>query len=86
MVFIGVGACKLFFNWTTGVVSVAPLSLQLPPFGFVRGSEYAPMLLFVTFPLGALVFLLRRPALVRVPKTLADPTASECRTVSEARE
>lgn len=56
-VLFGVGA--LAVNWTTGQIGFSPLSLQLfeisafaPPFG--------PAVVKVRFPLGALIYLLRR--------------------------
>ena len=62
VLFILVGVGKVAVNWTTGEWDLAPLSVQL-----FSASAFAPLgapwVLAVSFPLGALIFLLKRRSL-----------------------
>jgi len=54
---LGVGAFRL--NWTTGVIDVGLLQVQLASAGFVRAGVAAPWILSFAVPLGALIGLSR---------------------------
>ena len=59
ILFILFGMGEVLVNWTTGQWSFSPLSFEL--FGFSGFSNvYGPWIIKVSFPLGALIFLLRR--------------------------
>ena len=69
MVFILFGIGSFSINWTTGETQLSPLTVRL--FGASATAVlYGPWILSVSFPLGALVFLLRRRVL-----TAAAPNA-----------
>ena len=58
-----VGVSTVHFNWTTGQSSFMPISFQI--FGASAVSTpYGPWMLGVSLPLGAIVFFLRRKALM----------------------
>lgn len=59
VIFILFGVCKLTVNWITGQWSIMPISIQIPC--TTAGHElYGPWMIAVSFPLGAILFLLRR--------------------------
>lgn len=62
--FVALGPVQLTLNWTTGEFSIQPISLMLLGAGFYQASPYGPYFLSVALPIGALVFLARRKALM----------------------
>ena len=60
VLFILFGLGKLQLNWTTGQTALRPISFQLMGAGAAAAGPYAPWILSVSFPLGAVVFLARR--------------------------
>lgn len=60
-VFLGIG--KLIVNWTTGQVFFTPLAIQLPPAG-ANAQLYGPWMVYVSIPIGAILFLFMRKRLV----------------------
>lgn len=73
ILFILFGVGKLSVNWTTGQWGITPLSVQL--FSAAAFSPlYGPWILSVSFPLGAVWFLLRRKQLAAscVPPALPE--------------
>lgn len=58
-IFILAGVGKLAVNWTTGAWGFQSLSIQIPC-GNAFAQLYGPWTVAVSFPLGALVFLVRR--------------------------
>jgi hypothetical protein len=63
LIFIVLGIGKLGVNWTTGQVLFTPLAIQLPPAG-ANAQLYGPWLVYVSIPLGAIIFLIMRKKLV----------------------
>jgi hypothetical protein len=61
LVFLGIG--KLVVNWTTGEVFFTPLAIQLPPAG-ANAQLYGPWMVYVSIPIGAILFLIMRKRLV----------------------
>lgn len=57
-ILIGIGSAQL--NWTTGQLGLQPLSLHVPGAALARGGLYAPWILSVSFPLGAVLFQRKR--------------------------
>lgn len=55
-------------NWTTGAYGINILHYQLFGAGAVAASEYAPWIITAGFPLGALLFLLKRKKYVELAK------------------
>jgi hypothetical protein len=62
MLFILFGIGGFAINWTTGETQLSALTVRLLGVS-LAGALYGPWILSVSFPLGALVFLLRRTAL-----------------------
>jgi hypothetical protein len=71
ILFIIVGIFQLNMDWTTGEISgfiyksagefkINPISVQIFGAGFFRASDYAPWIVSISFPLGALVFIFKR--------------------------
>ncbi len=75
-ILFGVGA--LYFNWTTGATAVSVLTIKLLGAAFVRSGDYAPWILSVSFPLGAIIFLLdRRVTAVKLSMVMQNPESPE---------
>ncbi|MGC4076436.1 MAG: hypothetical protein QM702_05270 [Rubrivivax sp.] len=65
LLFVAVGFVQFQFNWSTGDWGVIPLSVLLLGSGFATSGPYAPWIFTIALPVGAIVFLLRRPSLQR---------------------
>ena len=71
IIFILLGIIQVKLNWTTGQIGVQPLSFQLFGAGAAKMGLYAPWILTVSFPLGAILFLVKRKRLeARVTATI----------------
>lgn len=74
-ILIGIGSVQR--NWTMGQLGLQPLSLHIPGAALTRGGLYAPWILSVSFPLGAVLFQRKRRKLkARAP---SDPLERSCR-------
>ena len=60
IIFILVGVTKLQLNWTTGQMGFQPIAFQIPGSGIAKMGLYAPWILTISFPLGAVMFLIKR--------------------------
>jgi hypothetical protein len=60
LVLMGIG--KIVVNWTTGQVFFTPIAFQLPPAG-ANAVLYGPWQVYVSLPVGAIVFLALRSKL-----------------------
>lgn len=60
IIFILIGFCRITVNWTTGDINIHLLSIQLLGAGFWRASIYAPVIISISIPLGALIFMIKR--------------------------
>ena len=67
-----VGVTTVRLNWTTGDFSVQFLSIQLLSASIMQ-SLAGPWILGASFPLGAVIFLRRRRALMRMPASSSPP-------------
>src|SRR5262249_13853277 len=69
-----VGAGGLGFDWTSGAFALKLFSVQLL-FGisFTRGGPYAPWLLTVSLPIGAIMFLANRKLLLAAQARQPEP-------------
>lgn len=63
LLFIAMGFFVVQLNWTTGAWSVNPIYFLLLGAGFAKAAPAAPLILSVSFPLGALLFLVKRRSL-----------------------
>jgi len=66
IIFILLGVGRFAINCTTGQWAVTPLSIQLLGAG-AAAAPYGPWTLYVSIPLGAILFLLVRPRLREAP-------------------
>jgi hypothetical protein len=55
-----VGVVRFSFNWTTGMLSMVPMSLQLLGSNFSKPSAFEPFVVSTSIPVGAIVYLLQR--------------------------
>jgi len=60
IVFVLLGFVQLSFNWTTGELAFRTFAIELLGASFVKAGPFAPIILTVSFPLGAVWFLVRR--------------------------
>jgi hypothetical protein len=63
VVFVAVGLVQFSLNWTDGSYQIQPISFSLLGAGYFRAGPYAPLILTVALPIGAIVFLVRRKRL-----------------------
>ena len=63
LVFVALGFVQLSINWTDGSYGIQPISFALLGAGFFSAGPYAPIILNIAFPLGAVVFLYKRRSL-----------------------
>jgi len=64
LLFVALGFVQLSLNWSDGSYSIQPISVALLGSGFFIAGPYAPVILNVAFPLGAVIFLFRRRSLL----------------------
>jgi hypothetical protein len=67
LLLLGIG--KVAVNWTTGQIFLTPIAFQIPP-GGANSLLYSPWQVYVSLPVGAIVFLVLR-------RKLAAPTPHE---------
>jgi hypothetical protein len=63
LLFVTFGFVQFSFNWTDGSYAIQPITFAIFGAGFFRAGPYAPFVLTVALPVGAIVFLLRRRSL-----------------------
>ncbi len=59
-IFIALGFCAFNLNWTTGQWGIQLLAFQLLGSGFVKSGMYAPVIIQMSIPIGAILFYLKR--------------------------
>jgi hypothetical protein len=59
-IFVLLGYGQFSFNWTTGAGGIKPFYVQLLGAGFMSAGKYAPWIFSISFPLGAILFWVRR--------------------------
>jgi hypothetical protein len=69
-IFILLGFVKFSINWTSGAININPLSFQLLGAGFVSAGKFAPWIMTISIPLGALIFWIRREKMIQEQKTI----------------
>lgn len=73
IIFILVAVAKLNLNWTTGQMGFQPIAFQIPGSGIAKMGLYAPWILTISFPLGAIMFLIKRRKLIASALEEKDP-------------
>ena len=71
--FLGIG--RIAVNWTTGAIGFTPIWVGIPPAGAVMVPLYSPWFVYASFPIGAVIFLIRRSSLTEA-KALDFPEAA----------
>lgn len=66
LLFVAFGFVQVSLNWTDGAYAVQPISFALLGAGFFRAGPYAPIVLNIAAPIGAIVFLTKRRSLLNV--------------------
>lgn len=82
MLFIALGVSQLTLNWSTGAYGYQLLHVMLLGAGFLKAGPYAPWLFSVGFPLGAVVFLMRRRSLIAKANAAREATVEQSQTLS----
>lgn len=59
-----IGFVQINLNWTNGSIWYKLLHFNIPVFSISKGGYYAPLILSVSFPLGAILFWLKRKKLL----------------------
>ena len=77
VLFVILGVGKIALNWTTGEIGISPVALQLFGVAMVTAGPYAPWMLSVSFPLGALWFLWRRPSFLAASRAVRTDAAEQ---------
>jgi len=77
IIFILLGFGRLQLNWTTGQVAVNPLAVQLLGASATSWGMYAPWILSVSVPLGAIAFLAKKYGIIRDRKTIEEGKEQE---------
>ncbi|MDM8559793.1 hypothetical protein [Candidatus Parabeggiatoa sp. HSG14] len=67
MIFILFGFTQVVVNWTTGGIIIKPISFQLFSSSFIKASFYAPVFVSISFPLGAIIFWIKRKKWLTLP-------------------
>jgi len=76
VIFVMLGFMSLNLNWTTGQLSYNALAVIAPAArAWTEGGFYSPWIVQIGLPLGAIVFWLRRRALMRAPAQRGDQPA-----------
>jgi hypothetical protein len=60
LLFVAVGFVQFNFNWTTGAWDLLPIAFSVLGAGFGKMGPVAPWVFTLAFPLGAVIFLVRR--------------------------
>ena len=71
--FVLVGVARFGFNWTTGTLSIVPLTIQLFGSTFSRPTPFDPLIISTSIPVGAIVYLIQRRDWRREPLVPSDP-------------
>ncbi len=74
-IFILLGYGQFSLNWTTGAGNVNPIHFQILGAG-ISGVKYAPWILSVSFPLGAILFWVKKREMTKKQEAIKDQPAS----------
>lgn len=76
-IFILLGYGQFSLNWTTGAGSVKPIYFQILGAGFMSAGKYAPWILSISFPLGAILFWVRKGKMPKKQEAIEGQPVSE---------
>ena len=72
-IFILLGFTKVTLNWTTGAVNTHLVCLQLLGISLAQGGLYGPVVMSVSVPLGAIIFMVMRKKWLGQPAPATGP-------------
>jgi hypothetical protein len=71
------GIGRIAVNWTTGAIDFTPIWFGIPPAGAFMAPLYSPWFVYTSFPMGAMIFLIRRSSLNRAkPSDFPEPVSA----------
>jgi hypothetical protein len=70
--FVLVGIVRFAFNWTTGALSIVPMSVLLFGSGFTKSSPFDALIITTSIPVGAIVYLIQRREWLQEPDPPSD--------------
>lgn len=68
VIFVLIGIFAVQVNWTTGGISIQPISAHLFGVSAITASPYAPWIISISFPLGAIIFWFKRKRFIESSK------------------
>jgi hypothetical protein len=68
VILIVVGVTKFTLNWTSGALIIMPVAVQIFGVGVIATGEFAPWIVAVSLPLGAMAFWVRRWQVLRAQR------------------
>jgi hypothetical protein len=74
--FTAVGVTGVTLNWTTGAIGFQPVSVHLFGAAAAAASPYSPWFVTASFPLGGVLFLVKRARLMSAAQVSAAPTVN----------
>jgi len=69
------GVVRFTFNWTTGALTIVPMSVQILGATFSKPSPFDPLIISTSIPVGAIVYLFQRRDW-REDKAMAPPPSA----------
>ncbi len=69
VIFVLLGIFALQINWTTGGINIQPVSANLFGVSAITASPYAPWIISISFPLGAIIFWFKRKRFIELSKS-----------------
>lgn len=75
-IFILLGYGQFSLNWTTGAGNINPIYFQILGAGFMSAGKYAPWILSISFPLGAILFWVRKGKMPKKQEAIEGPPVS----------
>ena len=59
-----IGFCGISLNWTTSDIDFKLLTIKLLGIGFSRAGDFAPWILSISIPIGAIIYWIKKPGLL----------------------
>ena len=63
IIFTLFGVGNIAFNWTTGQLRFNPVYILFFGSGYIKASQYAPAIINISLPIGAIIFLFKRKSI-----------------------
>jgi len=76
-IFILLGFVQFTINWTSGAINFKPISFLLLGAAYFYGNEFAPLMLSVALPVGAIIFWIKRGKFIEEYKNIEGQPVAE---------